>query len=51
MTTFAVHMFAADNEYSYLVGYYPAQRGESVAQLLDRVAQATGCARQHLNVR
>ena len=47
----AVYMFEADNEYSYLVGYYDCKPGESVEQLLDRVARETASERQHLNVR
>ena len=49
--TYAVYMFAADNEYTYLLGYYTALPGESKEQLLDRVAKLTASIREHLNIR
>lgn len=48
---YAVYMFEAGNEYSYLLGYYNCKTGESVEKLLDRVARETSSNRQHLNVR
>lgn len=52
MKTYAVYMFEGSNEYTYLVGYYTSNKGETQEQLLDRVAQITGAAmRQHLNIR
>ena len=49
--TYAVYMFASDNEWTYQLGYYTALPGESKDQLLDRVAQQTASAREHLNIR
>ena len=51
IVTYAVYMFAADNEWTYLLGYYTALQGESEDQLLDRVVQQTASAREHLNIR
>lgn len=48
---YAVYMFEAGNEYSYLLGYYNCKTGESVEQLLDRVARETASERRNINVR